>query len=518
MASNVDASDLTPVTIPEGMQMHDALQHLSHDIRSAMSDVIGGLRLVEIGRLDPTMQTQMARVRAAADTLAALVDDALMTAAGEGTRGPGAGPVGLAEWLETLRERWTGRAAERGGTFTMREAGDLPELVRVSPVALDRIVANLVGNALIHGRGADVRLDVTATREAGLILRVVDTGPGFPDTILSALAEARATRATGATGGTGMGLQIARALSAEIGGELSLGNDPDRGGAVAELRIGPDALDWDGAGAPDPAPGATEEALPDLSDLSILVAEDNLTNQMILDKMLTRMRARTTFVADGHAALAALRNGGFDLGLIDIEMPGLSGLEVMERARADPEPLCRLPLVAITAYVLRDNREAIYEAGADGIIGKPIGQIAEFGNAILRYAGRIGPDSAPDPTRIPIDSVAFDRGRLDALLEAAGPEDRAELLTRLVADLHSVRDALGIGVAATDAAQIRSQTHILIAISGAVGARRLCQLAESLNIAAKRGRTDQLAPFHAPLRDDLDRLLEVIAALQDAPG
>jgi hypothetical protein len=173
--------------------------------------------------------------------------------------------------------------------------------------------------------------------------------------------------------------------------------------------------------------------------------------------------------------------------------------------------------------VLRDNREAIYAAGADGIIGKPISSPEEFGRAILRHAGR--PTGQPEPEDVlagPTDEHLFgirmDHAKLEGLLSVAGPEGARELLARLDEDLVAVRDGLDRGVAERSVAMIREKTHILIAISGSVGAERLCRLAEVLNISAKRRRLDDLAALYAPCRRDLDALLGDIARRSGPEG
>jgi CheY-like chemotaxis protein len=228
------------------------------------------------------------------------------------------------------------------------------------------------------------------------------------------------------------------------------------------------------------------------------------------------MQAQPVFVADGAAAIEALSAQDFDIALIDIEMPRVSGLQVMKAVRARPDAIARMPLVALTAYVLRDNREAIYAAGADGIIGKPIASADAFGRAILRHAGR--PAGLPEPDDVlstggvdPGLGQKMDEDRLEALLDIAGPEGGQELLARLDEDLCSVRTRLVDGVAARDVAAIREQTHILIALAGAVGADRLSGLAEVLNVAAKRGRLGDLSALHAPLLADLDDLMALVS-------
>jgi two-component system aerobic respiration control sensor histidine kinase ArcB len=485
-----------------GGRTSEALQQLSHDVRSAMSDVLGGVRLVDTARLDPQTQTQIDRVRAAADTLAALVDDVLLTASGETLFADASSSVVVTDWLEATQNRWFGRAAERDCAFSISTHGDLPAVIEVPPVALDRIVGNLISNALLHGAGGAVCLDVRCTIEGALILSVRDEGAGFPTDVLSLSQDAK-TKAPD-TRGSGLGLRIVRDLSAKIGAEVVLSNDAVTGGACACIALPAHLSNWS-------AKPKETMALSDLTGLRILVAEDNLTNQTILRQMLDQMGASSVFVADGLAAMDALQRDAYDLGLIDIEMPRMSGLEVMEQVRASSGDLARMPLVAITAYVMRDNREAIYAAGADGIIGKPVASGPDFGRAILRHVGQ--PVDLP-----PLQEVGhsadlaqqMDSAQLDSLLAAAGHHGSAELLDRVTEDLTQVQTHLEESVATQNTDVIRSQTHILIAISGAVGAARLCQLAEVLNIAAKRGNMDQLPAIHASLNGDLMDLLDVI--------
>ncbi len=465
-----------------------------------MSDVLGGIRLVDTPRLDPQTQTQIDRVRAAADTLAALVDDVLLTASGDTLIEAAATSVATAAWLEATQSRWSGRAAERGCTFTINAQGDLPPRVDVAPITLDRIIGNLISNALLHGTGGMVGLDVVCACDGTLTMTVTDDGEGFPAHITSG-----ANRDL-QTGGRGLGLRIVRALSDQIGAEVVLNNVTDPKGASASIRLPKSASSWVAKDLAAPAP-------PDLTGLRILVAEDNLTNQAILRQMLEQMGASAVFVDDGVAAMDALRSDRFDLGLIDIEMPRMSGLEVMEQVRSDLGDMARMPLVAITAYVMRDNREAIYAAGADGIIGKPVASGPDFGRAILRHVGQ--PIDLPD-VQSATDGTGLDQkmdhARLDSLLAAAGHHGSAELLDRVTEDLTNVQRALDASVASGDLAEIRTQTHILIAISGAVGAARLCQLSEVLNIAAKRGNMDQLPAIYKPMRRDHVDLLALITA------
>ena len=192
-------------------------------------------------------------------------------------------------------------------------------------------------------------------------------------------------------------------------------------------------------------------------------------------------------------------------------MPRLSGLEVLRLVRAQPNPSAQIPIVAITAYVLRANREAIYAAGADGILAKPVQSIDAFGLAIRRALGRNAPP-LPETTvqAAGSDEPDLDRGRFDHLITIAGPVAARELLTRLETDLRQVERGLVAAFAGPDLAVIRGQTHVLIALAGAVGATSLQILAEALNEAAHQADTERLARLSGRALTLLDRLIHFI--------
>jgi len=161
----------------------------------------------------------------------------------------------------------------------------------------------------------------------------------------------------------------------------------------------------------------------------------------------------------------------------------LSGLDLIRTLRAEErDPDQPLPVLAITAYVLSANREEIYEAGADGILAKPIMSLESFGEAIgtvlqMQTRARHAPATATDAP--PLDSLHLER-----LLALAGDANGRELLERLRQDFRTVQSGIQNALSAPDFALLRARTHVLISLSGAVGAEDLQTLAEALNAAA----------------------------------
>lgn len=473
--------------------VRDALRLYGHDIRAAMSDVIGGLRLIDSDRLTPQVQGQIERVLAAGETLAELVDGIIQLSSGQTTTDSGIRSFDFRSFLAGIEMRWAGRAREQGLAFAMQVDRHVPEQIHVSRLKLDRILGNLIANALKFTDEGEVRLCVRQ-EEGNLVFAVRDQGRGFSESALRRLFRAGGRPEDEARPGTGLGLHISKDLADALGATLAVSNLPG-GGARVMLTLPREA--WE----------CRDEAadMPDLSDLTVLVAEDNETNQLLVRQMLSAMDARMVLARDGQEALEILARDPVDIALIDIEMPRLSGIEVMKRLRADPA--FDTPLVALTAYVMRENREAIYAAGADGVIAKPIRSVTAFGQALRRHVSRKLGQVVPEPDLETPLIGTLNRNRFEAVLQAAGPAGKAEFLDHLLQDLRSVKSELACAIRANDTQTVRAQSHILISLSGAVGADRLQVMAEALNAAAHRNRLADARPLINTCADALTTLI-----------
>lgn len=485
---------------------------LGHDLRAAVSDIIGGLRLIDPEGLADAARLQLERVRAASETLARLLEESLSLLLGEDEfAATHPASLQMTRFLYDLEMRWSGRAREKGLGFRLRRGDNVPETLALDRTAFERILSNILSNAVKYTDRGEVVMEVERAGSGALRISVVDQGPGFSAEALARLFEFRGRPDDSGKPGQGLGMHISHRLSGRLGGIITVENRPG-GGARVTLDLPPEA--WTLAEA-ETAPG--EVPLPDLAGLRVLVAEDNETNQTILAHMLTRLGASHAIAPDGLAALELLDHGVFDLALIDIEMPKLNGLEVIRHLRREGGRSATLPVIAITAYVLRANRDAIYAAGADAILAKPFPAIENFGQAILDVLARTEPAGDTRPAASD-DLAEFDRASFDQLMAVAGPEGARELLDRLHEDLRrSERGLLG-GLSNGDAAVIRAETHVLIALAGAVGAARLHALARALNGAAHRNEADEFSRFGTPALEQLDRLITFVGEAKAARG
>lgn len=458
----------------------EAARLLAHDIRAAVSDVIGGLRLIQPDDLSQAPREQLGRIQSAAELLSRLVEELLTGDDELEAQRHEPRNLDLHRFLAEELRRWRGAARPSGTAIRVEQPDDLPRVVRLDGLRLRRVISNLMGNALRHASGGIVTLGAMLDEDANLILRVEDDGPGFPDDLLPHLFAADVRRAD--SPGTGLGLHIAAAHAEGMGGRLTARN-LDQGGACIALVI--PASVWrrdDGAGP---------QNLADLTGKRILIADDSGTTRLLARAMLERLGAECETASDGIEALNWLSRERFDLALIDIEMPTLSGIDVIrsERLRQARGIAPPMAVVAMTGHSSGPEAEAVIEEGADGILGKPLVGVEEFGRTIAHFIAN-GPD--PSSWR-PELAPALSAATLSELMRAAGPDQQAALLDRLREDLTEVEQRLAGAIRANDLTIVQEQTHVLLSLSSAVGALPTQEAARRLNRLARDGSEDAVS-------------------------
>jgi CheY-like chemotaxis protein/HPt (histidine-containing phosphotransfer) domain-containing protein len=236
----------------------------------------------------------------------------------------------------------------------------------------------------------------------------------------------------------------------------------------------------------DVAAAGNDNTLPDLVGYRVLLAVGNDAEQVQLGEMLARMGARYSVADDGNAALSLLGEGGFDLAMIDADLGGTSGAQVIAALRRHAPPLGRIPVLGLCRESAEAARLEMRREGADLTLATPLRDTVVLVTAlsgIIDGGGGGGADDLPD-------QLLLDFDRYERLIDIAGEDGARELLDRLLEDLQQVERGLERALSEQNPAEIRTQTHVLIALAGAVGADALQRLAESLNAAAHRRTAD----------------------------
>jgi signal transduction histidine kinase/CheY-like chemotaxis protein len=355
----------------------DFLATISHEIRTPLNAVTSAAHLLETTQLSNDQAEYVSILLGGSDVLLGLINDVLdMSKIEAGKMQLEIGDINLQDHCTKLIKIWSPRAAERGLRLTLEVDPGLPAFVRTDGLRLTQILFNLVSNAVKFTAegGVEVRVGSSpgsASDTPRLIFAVRDTGPGMAPEVVQRLfrsfeqADASAARKFG---GTGLGLAISRSLAEMMGGALTVESELGHGSTFRlELPLTPSAKP---SGA-DALPAKTQDFQPPPAR-SILIAEDHPVNRRLISLILEPMGWTLTLAEDGAQAVAAADLSPFDVIVMDMQMPVMSGLEAAHAIRSGVGPNATTPIIALTANAFDDDRIAWMNAGAAVFLTKPI--------------------------------------------------------------------------------------------------------------------------------------------------
>jgi CheY-like chemotaxis protein len=282
-------------------------------------------------------------------------------------------PFGLRAFLAETLKPLTWRAEQNGLTLRCEVDPGASDALLGDAIRLRQVLVNLVGNAIkfTPRGGITIRAATTPLADGHLRLdvAVTDTGIGIA-TEKQALIFEPFLQADGSTtrryGGTGLGLAISAGLAAIMGGDVSLESQPNVGSTFRFSVVLAQGLASDVASAIDDTP------IPHVDRaLDVLVAEDNIVNQLLARRMLEKWGHRVAVVANGREATLAAEQRHFDVIFMDVQMPEMDGLEATAIIRT-AEHGHHVPIVAMTAHAMQGDRDMCLAAGMDDYVAKPI--------------------------------------------------------------------------------------------------------------------------------------------------
>ncbi len=345
------------------------LSHIGHELRTPLTAVLGYAELLLEHEMNPAEREGALRAikrggTHLADLLGELLDHARLESGAVAIR---ESDVFIRDAIREVVELLRPRAADRGLRLDAECDASVPEAVRTDPLRLRQILVNLVSNAIKFTRAGGVT--IRASAPGALRLEVIDTGIGMSGEQVARLFRpfVQADESTEHRfGGTGLGLVISRELAEKLGGTIGVDSLPGRG---STFRVDLPLVTPAAGATPTRAASARPAPQPERLRGRVLLAEDGEDNRRLLATLLERAGLEVVPARDGYEAADLSSSGRFDLLLIDLDLPGLTGFDVASRARAAG---VRAPVVALTANVAPDVRERCLAGSFDDYLTKPI--------------------------------------------------------------------------------------------------------------------------------------------------
>lgn len=401
-------------------------------------------------------------------------------------------PFDIKNLARSIIEMLRPQANKRTIHLVLEMSPDVPKDVIGDDARIRQALVNIVSNAIKFTERGQVTLQIDSqplkNNEHEISFRVQDTGIGMAPEVLERLfrpfeqADASVTRRYG---GTGLGLSISKRIVNAMGGDIHVESEVGRG-SVFSFKL---------TFAAFAEPAARSASIPDdRPTLSILVVDDNTVNRDVARAKFNQMGYAVDLAANGSSAIDAVTTKPYDVVFMDLRMPEMSGLEaakqLMEKLAGQTAP----HIVAMTASVFEEDREACREAGMKEFVGKPM-DTAQIDLVLRRIANERGVVRVSDMPATPLVKETIDS--LKEIQDIGGPDFLKNLVDAFLADVESRWPQMAKSLEQDELRAVQNDAHALKSSSAALGAARMSELLSRLETAAKEGQNaDAQTIFH----------------------
>ncbi|ORT48349.1 ATPase [Vibrio sp. qd031] len=449
---------------------------ISHELKTPLNGIVGLSRMMLESKLDKQQRHYMQTINVSAITLGNIFNDIIdMDKFDRNKLELLPKPLQFKEFVAEMESIAGLMGEQKGLRFDLERLTELPDVIEVDATRLRQVLWNLISNAMKFTKEGGVVMSVSADvsgRLAYIQFEVEDTGIGIPDTevdkIFAMYYQVKSGKDNLHAMGTGIGLSVSRELVNMMGGDIEVSSELGFGSTFTVSIAVPISNEI-----------SLEVADEQVDALNIFMVEDIELNVTVARSLLEGLGHQVTVAMTGEEALRKFEQGSFDLVLLDIQLPDMSGFDVAQELRNRHQHLP--PLVALTANVLKDKKE-YFERGMDEALSKPLSA-----KALKKVLARVGssevgallsqPSYEYEASNDHFDTVV-DIEMLSSYIDIVGKNQVLEgvsVFEKLMPDYTSI---LQSNLIAKDKDAIVSEAHKIKGAAGSVGLKRIQSVAQ----------------------------------------
>lgn len=501
------------------------LASMSHEIRTPMNGVLGILNILEESKLTPQQRKLVNTAAESGQFLLSIINDILdFTRMDSNTLRLEHKPFEFRRCVETVVETFLPTAKARSLNLNCTIDSSVPSHVYGDENRIKQVLHNLIGNAIKFTKNGSVAVQIEATPSgsghAEITCKIIDTGVGISRNAMDYLFE-EFTMAdqtySRSHEGSGLGLAICKRLCELMDGHIEVESTPSIGSTFS-FRIRFELADKH-IGTPKESSNNSELKV---SDVSILVAEDNKANQLVIQEMFNRLNLSIDIAENGERVLEMVKEYHYDLIFMDISMPKLDGMQTCKALRKNADSsISQVPIIALTAHALTGDKEMFLDAGMDDYLSKPVrlSQLIEKINLFLsddssrrsskgrQLESHDNSDDNTVETRIQekqVDLELVDETILEQMIEDTSADVLPMLIDHYLEESQERLNKIYQAIDEKDKNTLEFESHTLGSSALALGNRILSNLARKIEHLCIDNQEEQAYQ----LRDELKELAE----------